>query len=36
VESSRGKLEAVPLDEVKRILEKYRVLNWDRNLSPRR
>ena len=36
VESSRGKLEAIPLDEVKRILEKYRVLNWDRNLSPRR
>jgi len=34
VESSRGKLEAIPLDEVKRLLEKYKVLNWDRALSP--
>ena len=35
VESSRGKLEAIPLDEVKRILEAYGALNWDRTLSPR-
>jgi D-aminopeptidase len=34
VESSRGRMEAIPLDDVKRILEKYRVLNWDRTLSP--
>jgi D-aminopeptidase len=36
VQSSRGTLEAIPIDEVKRILEKYRMLNWDRTLSPRR
>jgi len=35
VESSRGKLEAIPLDEVKRILEAYGALNWDQTLSPR-
>jgi D-aminopeptidase len=35
VQSSRGTLEAIPIDEVKRILEKYRVLNWDQTLSPR-
>lgn len=34
VESSRGKLDAIPLDEVKRILAKYNVLNWDKSLSP--
>ena len=34
VESSRGRMEAIPLDDVKRILEKYRVLNWDQTLSP--
>ncbi|HLU05556.1 MAG TPA: P1 family peptidase [Woeseiaceae bacterium] len=36
VESSRSTMEAIPLDEVTRILEKYNVLNWDENLSPRR
>ena len=36
VESSRGRMEAIPLDEVKRILEEYRVLNWDQTLSPQR
>ena len=36
VESSRGKLEAIPLDELRRVLEKYRVLNWDQTLSPQR
>jgi D-aminopeptidase len=35
VQSSRGTLEAIPIDEVKRILEKYGVLNWDQTLSPR-
>jgi D-aminopeptidase len=34
VESSRGRLEAIPLDEVKRILEEYGALHWDRTLSP--
>jgi D-aminopeptidase len=34
VESSRGKLDAIPLDEVRRILAKYNVLNWDKSLSP--
>jgi len=32
VESSRGKLEAISLDAVMPILEKYQVLNWDRSL----
>jgi len=36
VRSSRGTLEAIPIDEVRRILEKYRVLNWDTTLSPKR
>jgi D-aminopeptidase len=34
VESARGKLEAIPLDDVKRILERYGALHQDRNLSP--
>lgn len=36
VESSRGKLEAIPLDEVRRVLEEYGALHWDRTLSPQR
>ncbi len=32
VRSARGELKAVPLDEVKAILAKYRVLNWDKTL----
>lgn len=36
IESTRGRLEAIPLDDVKRILEKYKVLNWHRTLSPQR
>ncbi|MDZ7768024.1 MAG: P1 family peptidase [Woeseiaceae bacterium] len=36
VESSRGKLEAIPVDDLVRILEKHGVLNWDRTLSPAR
>lgn len=36
VESARGKLEAIPLDDVKRILERYGALHQDRNLSPDR
>jgi len=34
VTSSRGTLEAIPIDEVKRILEKHRVLGWDKSLRP--
>lgn len=36
VQSSRGTLEAIPIDEVRRILEKYGALNWDRTLPPQR
>ncbi|MGH8168848.1 MAG: P1 family peptidase [Woeseiaceae bacterium] len=36
VESSRGRMEAIPLDDVKRILEKYGALEWDKTLSPQR
>ena len=36
VESSRGRMEAIPLDDVKRILAKYKVLDWNEFLSPRR
>lgn len=32
VQSSRGELRAIPLDEVKAVLEKYRVLNWSQSL----
>jgi len=34
VTSSRGTLEALPVDDLERILKKYKVLHWDRNLSP--
>jgi D-aminopeptidase len=34
VRSSRGVLEAIPLEAVSEILQKYNVLNWDRTLSP--
>jgi D-aminopeptidase len=34
VESSRGRLTAIPIEPLKQILEKYRVLNWDKNLPP--
>jgi D-aminopeptidase len=34
VESTRGKLEAIPLDDVKQILERYGALNQDRDLPP--
>lgn len=36
VRSSRGTLEAIPLDELTRILEKHGVLRWDETLSPER
>jgi D-aminopeptidase len=34
VSSSRGTLEAIPVGELKRILEKYRVLGWDKTQRP--
>lgn len=34
VESARGRLTALPLEPVKEILKKYRVLDWDKNLPP--
>ena len=34
VESSRGRLTALPIDAVKDILQKYRVLDWDDTLPP--
>ena len=34
VSSSRGTLEAIPIDELKRILEKHGVLGWDESQRP--
>ena len=34
VSSSRGTLEAIPIDELMRILEKHRVLDWDLSQRP--
>jgi D-aminopeptidase len=34
VTSSRGTLEAIPLEELKRILEKHGVLGWDKSQRP--
>lgn len=34
VSSSRGTLEAIPVVQLRAILEKYAVLNWDRSLPP--
>jgi D-aminopeptidase len=34
VTSSRGTLEAIPVDEVVEVLEKYNALNWDKSISP--
>jgi len=34
VTSSRGTLEAIPVEDVKRVLAKYGVLGWDKTLSP--
>jgi D-aminopeptidase len=35
IESSRGRLVALPVEEVKAILKKYKVLNWNNELPPR-
>jgi D-aminopeptidase len=34
VTSSRGRLEAIPVEDLERILEKYNVLEWDSSISP--
>jgi D-aminopeptidase len=34
VESSRGRLEAIPLEKTLSILKKYQALNWDETLPP--
>jgi D-aminopeptidase len=34
VTSSRGTLEAIPIEELKRILEKHKVLGWDKSQRP--
>jgi len=34
VSSSRGTLEAIPIEELKRILEKHQVLGWDKTQRP--
>jgi len=36
VESKRGRLAAIPVDAVRKILAKYKVVNWDRELPPGR
>lgn len=35
VTSSRGTLEAIPVEDLVRILKKYRALEWDQSLPPR-
>ncbi len=34
VESSRGRLEAIPLEDTVKVLEDYKVLRWDETLPP--
>ncbi len=34
VESARGRLEAIPLEDTVKILQKYNVLHWDETLPP--
>ena len=34
VSSSRGTLKAIPIEDLKRILQKYQVLDWDKTISP--
>ena len=34
VSSSRGTLTAIPVDEVRQVLEKYNALGWDESISP--
>ena len=36
VSSSRGTLEAIPIDKLRQILEKHGVLNWDDSIGPSR
>lgn len=34
VTSSRGTLEAIPMKDLERVLRKYKVLDWDKSVSP--
>jgi len=34
VTSSRGTLEAIPIEDLERVLKKYNALNWDKTISP--
>ncbi len=34
VTSSRGRLEAIPVEDLERILDKYNVLDWDSSIGP--
>jgi D-aminopeptidase len=34
VSSSRGTLEAIPVEDLERILKKHKALNWDESISP--
>jgi D-aminopeptidase len=34
VTSSRGTLEAIPVEDLERVLKKYKVLNWNKSISP--
>ncbi len=34
VSSSRGRLEAIPVEDLERVLRKYNVLGWDGSISP--
>ena len=36
VASSRGRLDAIPVKDLKRILKKYNVLKWDSSIGPGR
>ena len=33
VSSSRGELQAIPVEDLMRILEKYQSLNWDQSIG---
>jgi D-aminopeptidase len=34
VTSSRGTLEAIPIEDLEKVLKKYKVLDWDKTISP--
>ena len=34
ISSSRGTLEAIPVEDLERVLRKYKVLDWDGSIGP--